>query len=58
MNIMIEINGKKYYTLEERPVNPRTGKPYKEGTKKFQEWWDNLNPTDQNIYADLTAELL
>ena len=49
---------KKVTTLAERPINPRTGKPYKEGTKKFNEWWANLNPTDKSVYADITAKLI
>jgi hypothetical protein len=42
-------------TLSERPINPRTGRPYKEGTKKFNTWWENLSPADKKVYADLTA---
>ena len=49
---------KKQTTLADRPINPRTGRPYKEGTKKFNEWWENLSENDAGVYADLTAELL
>ena len=44
-------------TLSERPINPRTGLPYKEGTKAFNAWWENLSPTDKKVYADLTANI-
>lgn len=44
-------------TLKDRPINPKTGRPYKEGTKKFNEWWDKLDPREQNIYNDLTAKI-
>lgn len=47
---------KKQTKLSDRPINPKTGLPYKEGTKKFNEWWNNLNPTDKNVYADITAK--
>jgi hypothetical protein len=43
-------------TLADRPINPRTGLPYKEGTKAFNAWWNNLNATDKGVYADLTAK--
>lgn len=54
---MNEMDTKNYTKLSERPINPRTGFPYKEGTKKFNEWWVNLNPTDKKVYADLTANI-
>lgn len=44
-------------TFANRPINPKTGLPYREGTKKFNEWWETLSDTDKNIYADLTAKL-
>ena len=43
-------------TLKDRPINPKTGLPYKEGTKKFNEWWNNLTETDKGVYADITAK--
>lgn len=43
--------------LSERPINPRTGYPYKEGTKKFNEWFDNLSERDKNVYSDITASI-
>lgn len=43
--------------LKDRPINPKTGRPYKEGTKKFEEWWKNLNDRDKAVYADLTANI-
>ena len=52
------MDGKKEYTtLGDRPINPRTGYPYKEGTKKFNEWWENLNEEDKKVYSDLTANI-
>lgn len=44
-------------TLKDRPINPKTGRPYKEGTKKFEGWWNNLNDTDKKVYADITAKI-
>lgn len=47
---------KPYLHLADRPINPRTGYPYGEGTKKFDEWWNNLHPQDQNVYNDLNYQ--
>lgn len=44
----------KHTTLKDRPINPKTGRPYREGTKKFNEWVNNLSEYDKGIYADLT----
>lgn len=45
-------------TLGERPVNPKTGNNYKEGTWTWWKWWYGLSDCDRNVYNDLTAELL
>lgn len=45
---------KKNTNLNERPINPKTGKVYGTKTKKYKEWFDNLYETDKNIISDLT----
>lgn len=44
----------KHTTFKDRPINPKTGLPYREGTKKFNEWVNNLSKHDKGVYADLT----
>ena len=44
----------KHTTFKDRPINPKTGHPYREGTKKFNEWVNNLSKHDKGVYADLT----
>ena len=42
--------------LQDRPINPKSGWPYKKGTKKWWIWYYGLNPTDRNVLADLESQ--
>ena len=42
-------------TLSEIPINPKTGKPYHEGTKTWWRWYYGLTEYEQGILADLEA---
>ena len=42
-------------TLKDKPINPKTGKPYGKNTKKWYIWFYGLSSTEQNIVADEEA---
>ena len=35
------------------PINPRTGYPYKEGSKTYEKWFNSLSENDKGVVADL-----
>lgn len=42
-------------SLENRPVNPKTGKYYSKRSQKYKEWFAGLSRDDQNWLADREA---
>lgn len=43
-------------TLSERPINPRTGYPYTQNSKRYWIWYHGLSESEQSIIADLEAQ--
>lgn len=42
-------------TLNDKPINPKTGNHYGKNTKKWWIWFYGLSPAEQTIVADMEA---
>ena len=42
-------------TMKDKPINPKTGRPYTKNSKKYWIWYWGLSIEDRNIMADLEA---
>ena len=50
------MNGK--LTINDIPINPRTGYPYKRTTKKYKEWFESLSEDNKKRVADVEYDWL